>query len=89
VVALAQADNGIAMPTLHPGIALFSWLRAWGLITLPPINAGRWCKYPATGNGIRLQMLGERFPSLDHRALLVVLDDSPAGAFLDIGHDHY
>jgi hypothetical protein len=33
-------------------------------------------------------MLGKRLPSLDHGTLFVVLHDCPAGAFLDVGHDH-
>jgi hypothetical protein len=33
-------------------------------------------------------MLGEWLPALDHRAFLVVLDNRPAGAFLDIRNDH-
>ena len=32
-------------------------------------------------------MLGKRLPSLDHRALFVVLDNRPAGALLDVWED--
>jgi hypothetical protein len=35
-----------------------------------------------------LQIVGEGLPALDHGAPFVVLDNRPAGALLDIGHDH-